>query len=166
MELLGLFSIVNVGTNGLQFARSKHVRGKVIQALHKTGLPSFPLEKKYKPTLKFRKIDLKGLCQTTRITSTAIPKIAKPTSLLYKNNLPMRTRKNTLPLLLLLSLLSLTLSQTPPHVHKLPLQLTSNYVYYADLYFGSDQQNITVLVDTGSRTLAAFCSLCRQGCLP
>lgn len=64
-----------------------------------------------------------------------------------------------------LLLLVLPSHQLPPHIHKLPLTLTSNYVYYADLYFGTNAQNISLLVDTGSKTLAAFCTLCKKGCV-
>lgn len=62
-------------------------------------------------------------------------------------------------------LLSLPTSQLPPNLHQLPLTLTSNYVYYADLYFGTNGQNISLLLDTGSKTLAAFCTLCQNGCV-
>ncbi len=65
----------------------------------------------------------------------------------------------------LLLLLLIPSNQVPAHIHKLPLTLTSNYVYYADLYFGTNEQNISLLVDTGSKTLAAFCNLCQKGCV-
>jgi hypothetical protein len=77
----------------------------------------------------------------------------------------MSRKQNFHCLLVLLSILCAVSNQLPPYLHKMPLNLTANYVYYATLYFGSDQQNISVLVDTGSRTLAAFCSLCTRGCL-
>jgi hypothetical protein len=71
---------------------------------------------------------------------------------------------NKISILIVLFLFNLACCSTPPYIHKFPLQLTSNYVYYADLYFGTHGQNISLLVDTGSKTLAAFCTLCEKGC--
>jgi len=33
------------------------------------------------------------------------------------------------------------------------------------MYFGKQSQKLSLLVDTGSRTLAAFCTLCEKGCI-
>jgi hypothetical protein len=67
--------------------------------------------------------------------------------------------------LLFLVLLGLVSAALPLGLTKLPLNFTSNYVYYADLYLGSQTQQVRVLVDTGSDTLAVFCSRCTNGCL-
>lgn len=68
--------------------------------------------------------------------------------------------------LLFLVFLGLVSAALPLGLTKLPLNFTSNYVYYADLYLGSQVQQVRVLVDTGSDTLAVFCSRCTNGCLP
>lgn len=67
-------------------------------------------------------------------------------------------------LALLAILITVIYSDPTPHIHKIPLRLSSNYVYYATLNFGSESQPMEVLLDTGSRTLAVFCDLCKQGC--
>lgn len=77
----------------------------------------------------------------------------------------MKTQQKIQYFLPILLLLVFTSCSVPTYVHKMPLKLTENYVYYADLYFGTDSQNITLLVDTGSRTMAIFCSLCKHGCV-
>jgi len=71
--------------------------------------------------------------------------------------------KKTL-LALLATTLILTSATSTTHIHKIPLRLSSDYVYYATLSFGSQQQPMEVLLDTGSRTLAVFCDLCQRGC--
>ena len=71
--------------------------------------------------------------------------------------------KTTL-LALLAIILILTSATSTTHIHKIPLRLSSDYVYYATLSFGSQQQPMEVLLDTGSRTLAVFCDLCQRGC--
>lgn len=50
-------------------------------------------------------------------------------------------------------------------IHKLPLRLSNNYVYYATLGFGSKGQRIEVQLDTGSSTLAVFCDICKDKCV-
>jgi len=56
-------------------------------------------------------------------------------------------------------------SSLPPHIHKTPIRVAQNYEIYASLYFGNEAKPLELLLDTGSRTLAAFCDLCQQGCV-
>ena len=68
-------------------------------------------------------------------------------------------------LLLSLSMIAEVGSSTPAHLHKIKLTLTGNYVYYAHLHFGSHYQEMEMLLDTGSRTMAIFCDTCHKGCI-
>ena len=64
------------------------------------------------------------------------------------------------------SLLSISAYSLPEHIHKIPLRLSPEYVYYATLGFGTNDQKIELLVDTGSQNIAVFCDLCTEDCLP
>lgn len=55
-------------------------------------------------------------------------------------------------------------SSVGSEIHKIPLRYTNNYLYYATLAFGSQKQNMEVQLDTGSRTMAVFCDICKHGC--
>ena len=57
-----------------------------------------------------------------------------------------------------------TYTQTD-HIHKIPLRLSSGYVYYATLAFGTSNQNLELLVDTGSQNIAIFCDICVTNCV-
>ncbi len=72
--------------------------------------------------------------------------------------------KTSIAFFLLLALLVYSAIPLPQHIHKIPLTLSSNYAYFAELYLGNNKQNVKLLVDTGSRTMAAYCSLCFKGC--
>jgi hypothetical protein len=58
-----------------------------------------------------------------------------------------------------------TIHSLPAHIHKTPITVAANYEIYASLYFGSQGKKLDLLLDTGSRTLAAFCDLCQNGCI-
>jgi len=51
-------------------------------------------------------------------------------------------------------------------VRKIPLNLTQSYVYFATLAFGTNNQKLDLLVDTGSQNIAIFCDLCTDNCVP
>lgn len=61
---------------------------------------------------------------------------------------------------LVFSLLTPKAYSSPVNIHKIPLRLSSNYVYYATLGFGTNYQQVELLVDTGSQNMAIFCDLC------
>ena len=57
-------------------------------------------------------------------------------------------------------LLCSAIYSSPINIHKIPLRLSPEYVYFATLAFGTDGQKIEVLLDTGSQNIAVFCDLC------
>ena len=85
----------------------------------------------------------------------------------YQNLFSMQKliRIYVLATLLFLLVLHPSLCQQPEYIHKIPLRLSNNYVYYANLTFGSRNQLMELQLDTGSRTMAIFCDICERGCV-
>lgn len=73
-----------------------------------------------------------------------------------------------LPFLLVVVFLLLlqSIHSSSASIRKMTLRLSSGYVYYATLAFGTRNQNLELLVDTGSQNLAIFCDLCTNNCNP
>jgi len=70
------------------------------------------------------------------------------------------SRSSVLLALIVFCLLAKPICSLPPNIHKIPLRLSTEYVYFATLGFGTNKQEIEVLVDTGSENIAIFCDIC------